>query len=199
MAKERLKSPRLRLFVALDLPESVRVEVERWRTKAFAREDRVRLPPAASLHFTLAFLGYQYERDLERIAEAATTAIATAAPELHFEREPVGIPRRRPRLYALEAAGEGILTLAQELHGRLEMTRLWQREKRPLWPHLTIAKMRPERRGSRRPARLSSAPPSLPETLTNPFLAERLILYRSILHPHGAEYVPVAQATLRSG
>lgn len=186
----------MRLFVALDLPAEVREGVERWRKRAFGGEERVRLPPAAGLHFTLAFLGYQRERDAERFVEAATAEIATPAPELRFEPQPVGVPRGRPRLYALDATGEGALALAEELHERLEATRLWQREKRPFWPHLTVAKMRPERRGAKRPARLESPPGPLPEALHRPFVADRVVLYRSILHPRGAEYTALAELRL---
>lgn len=199
MAKERLKTPRLRLFVALDLPADVRERVVAWRERELGEEERVRMLDPAALHFTLAFLGYQRERDTGRLAEAATAGLATAAPELRFEPEPVGVPRGRPRLYALDARGEGATALAEELFGRLEATRLWRREKRPFWPHVTIARMRPERKGSKKPARLSSPPGPLPKGLRHPFVADRVVLYRSILHPQGAEYVALAEAQLERG
>src|SRR5665811_562284 len=68
MAKERLKSPRARLFVALDLPESVRDMVVGWGRRAL--DDPVLRPLAAdSLHITLAFLGYLPDKEIPRLGE----------------------------------------------------------------------------------------------------------------------------------
>ena len=65
-----------------------------------------------SLHVTLVFLGYQPERDVERIAE-----VAFDEPAGPFELVPeavVPVPPRRPRLYALglEDAGGALARLA---------------------------------------------------------------------------------------
>ena len=43
MAKQLLKSPRARLFVALDLPDRVREGIGRWQAKALA--DPAKSPP----------------------------------------------------------------------------------------------------------------------------------------------------------
>src|SRR5215213_7680227 len=99
MAKERLKSPRARLFAALDLPESLSAGIEAWGEVALA-DPALRRLPVSSLHVTLAFLGYRPEREVERIAEIVV-ATAGEAPRIEL-REPVPRPERgRPRLYAL--------------------------------------------------------------------------------------------------
>ena len=68
MAKERLKSPRARLFVALDLPGACVAGIEAWGREALA-DPALRPLPAASLHITLAFLGYRPEKEIGRIGE----------------------------------------------------------------------------------------------------------------------------------
>ena len=54
MAKERLKSPRARLFVALDLPQDVRAGVVDWQQTALA-DPALRIVRPEALHITLAW------------------------------------------------------------------------------------------------------------------------------------------------
>lgn len=72
----------------------------------------------------------------------------------------------------------------------------YEPEKRPFWPHVTVARVRPEARGSRRPAVVSEVPGPLPPELKEPRIAVRMALYRSVLQPSGAKYVPLAQVEL---
>ena len=195
MAKERLKTPRARLFVALDLPDEVRDGIVAWQ-RAELDDPALRPVKAESLHMTLAFLGYQRERDIDAIAETALAADAEA-PQIQLAADPVGVPKgKRPRLYALDAEAPGAIALQQGVSDRLEKARFYEPEKRPFWPHLTVARMKPERRGSRRPATVETVPGPLPDELREPFGAVRLSLYRSFLRPQGAEYVPMAQLQL---
>jgi 2'-5' RNA ligase len=196
VAKERLKSPRARLFVALDLPEEVRRELVAWQG-AFT-DPALRPVKPESLHMTLVFLGYHPEKEIDRIAEAAL-GIEAPAPEIELAREPVGVPRgRRPRLFALDAPSEGAVELQRQVEEQLVEGRYYKPEKRPFWPHLTVARVRPARRGSRKPALVESPPGPLPEhTFLRPIPLVRLVLFRSHLRPQGAEYVPLAERNLK--
>jgi 2'-5' RNA ligase len=204
MAKERLKSPRARLFVALELPDRVRKALARWQLDALT-DPALRAPASETLHVTLCFLGYVAER---RIAEvAAIVAGLEARPvEMRFEAEPIAIPRNRPRLFAADAPSEAADELAAEASGRLEAARLYKREKRPFWSHVTLARVRSERtrgessgrRRGGRPMAVSDPLPALPDELLEPFGCVRLTLYRSILRPQGAEYLPLASLDLPS-
>jgi 2'-5' RNA ligase len=100
VAKERLKSPRARLFVALDLPQDVRTGVVDWQQTALA-DPALRVVRPEALHITLVFLGYQAEKDVKAIAKAAFATDAEA-PAVELLTEPVGVPPgKRPRLIAL--------------------------------------------------------------------------------------------------
>lgn len=196
MAKERLKSPRARLFVALDLPDEVREGIVAWQGRELA-DPALRPVRPESLHMTLVFLGYHPEKQIERIAEAAL-GVDAPAPEIRLEPEPVGVPRgKRPRLFAIDAPSEGAVELQAQVESRLVEARFYEPEKRPFWPHLTVARMRPEKRGSRKPALVEKGPGPLPEQLFRPFSALRLTLYRSHLRPQGAEYIPIAVKDLK--
>jgi RNA 2',3'-cyclic 3'-phosphodiesterase len=195
VAKERLKSPRARLFVALDLPDEVREGIVAWQRSELG-DPALRPVKPESLHMTLVFLGYHPEREMERIAEAAL--VDATAPEIRLEPEPVGVPRgKRPRLIALDAPSDGAVELQSRIELRLVEERFYEPEKRPFWPHLTVARVKPEKRGSRKPALVERAPGPLPEQLFRPFSALRLTLYRSHLRPQGAEYVPLAEKDLK--
>ncbi len=152
MAKERLGSPRGRLFVALDLPPDVRAGLAEWQRGL--TDPALRVVPAENLHITLVFLGWQAEKDFERIADAALDRDAPPpqAPEVELLPEPVGRPPgRRPRLFAIEARAPGVEELQAQVEGRLEQARFHKPEKRPFWTHLTVARVKPERKGGRKP------------------------------------------------
>jgi 2'-5' RNA ligase len=77
---------------------------------------------------------------------------------------------------------------------------LHEPEERDFWPHVTVARVRSEGSGSRRPAAVARWPAELPKSLKEPFYGVRLTLYRSVLQPGGSRYVPLAQVELpRSG
>ena len=204
MAKQRLKSPRARLFVALDLPDRVREALARWQSKGFS-DPALRPMRADALHVTLCFLAYHPERAIPRIAEIVGS-VAPRPVELRFASEASPLPKGRPRLYALGAVSPDAEAIQRELSEALEAERFYEPEKRSFWPHLTIARVRTERlppdrgkrRGKGRPRRVREPPAALPEALTEPFGAVRVALYRSNLKPEGAEYVSLAGVDLAS-
>lgn len=194
MAKERLKSPRARLFIGLDLSESVRSKLEIWGREELT-DPALRPVPARFLHITLAFLGYRPEKEIPRLREILEESDRRAA-RLEL-RDPVARPERgRPRLFALPAVSSEAIELQATLQERLVAERLYEPEKRAFWPHITVARVRREERGSRRPSLVSRPPGALPQELLQPIRAVRSSLYRSDLKPQGALYTPLAQVEL---
>ncbi len=194
MSKERLKSPRARLFIALDLPEQVRAGLELWGQRALADRALRRVSPG-SLHVTLTFLGYRPEKEIASIA-AIVEAIEAPAPRIAL-RDAVARPERGPaRLFALPVQSPELVSLQRRLVARLVAERLYLPERRPFWPHLTVARVRPGGRGSNRPERVQSPPGALPDQLLAPLSCVRVALYRSELKPQGARYTRLAQVEL---
>jgi len=194
MAKQRLGSPRARLFIALDLPDEVRDAVVAWQRGAL-HDAALRPVRPESLHLTLVFLGYQRERDIAPIADLVL-GVSAPAPKIELQPEPVAVPRSRPRLFALEATSEGVVALHAEVSEALQAAGFYEPKKRPFWPHLSVARVKPEKRGSRRPARVKEPLPPLPPRSEHTFVSVRLRLYRSHLRPQGAEYESLAQLEL---
>jgi len=195
MTKERPKSPRARLFVALDLPDPVKAGIEAWGREELA-DPALRPVPRESLHITLVFLGYRSEREIPRLLEIVE---ASVAPRPRIELSgPVAKPSpSRARLFSLPADSPGTAELQAGLERELVASRLYEPEGRPFWPHVTVARVRSEGRGSKRPARVSRPPGELPQELLQPFSGVRMTLYRSELQPQGAQYTPLAQVKLR--
>lgn len=194
VTKERLQSPRARLFVALDLPEELRDGIAAWGSKALA-DPALRPVAPESLHITLAFLGQRDESEIEEIA-AVVMESAGPAPWVELLDPEQRPPRGRARLYALPALSPGAEVLQAGLQQGLMEGGFYKPETRPFWPHVTVARVRPEGRGSRRPAVVSEPPGKLPEGLMEARICRRMTLYRSELKPTGARYVPLAQVQL---
>ena len=195
MAKQRLKSPRARLFVAVDLPQDVRAGLVSWQQTALA-DPALRIVAPDALHITLVFLGYQAEKDVKAIAKAAFDK-DFQAPAVELVAEPVGIPRgKRPRLIALGANSEDTVTLQRRVEERLVEGGFHEPEKRAFWPHVTVARVRPEAPRSRKPALITTQPHPLPEHMFRFFRPTRLVLFKSHLRRSGAEYEPLAELEL---
>ncbi len=194
VAEERPKSPRARLFVALDLPAELREGIASWGGEELADES-LRPVPLESLHVTLAFLGHRPEGEIEPIA-AVMRERSGPAPWVELLDPVQRPPRGRARLYALPALSPGAEALQGGLAQGLAGAGFYEPEKRPFWPHVTVARVRPEGRGSRRPGIVSEPPGKLPAALSEARICRRVTLYRSELQPSGARYVPLAQVQL---
>jgi 2'-5' RNA ligase len=184
---------RLRLFIALDLPAEVRRSIVRWGDHELA-DPALRPVDEEALHVTLAFLGHRPESEVEPLARLVS-ALRHPAPRLALSGV-TAIGGRRPRLFALDAEAPEAAALHAELVGVGREAGLIEPEERPFWPHVTVARVRSGRGGSRSPERLVRPPGGLPEDLRKPFRAVRVTLYRSLTSPAGAEYVPLAQVEL---
>jgi 2'-5' RNA ligase len=183
------------LFVALVLPQELRSGIEAWGREALA-DPALRPLPAESLHVTLAFLGYRPEGEIGSLAEIVE-GLEGPAPRIALGK-PVPRPERgRPRLFALPVDSPGAVSLQATLEERLVTEGIYESEGRPFWPHLTVARVRPEARGSRRPRAVTEPPGRLPQALLQPSSCVRVALYRSELKSQGAQYTPLAHVKLR--
>jgi len=165
------RNERLRLFLALRVPDEVLEEIERWQQRELAG---VRHVPREHLHITLAFLGHRPADELEAIVGALRDAAAGArkmrlTPVRYRETRSVG-------MLVLEDEGGGAALLADHLQERLERLGIFRREGRPWLPHLTVARWR------ERPRLRPGPPPG------RTFVPSDAAAYLSRLHPGGARY-----------
>jgi 2'-5' RNA ligase len=165
---------RLRLFLALLLPDDVSERLSAWgeRDLASSRVAGVRL--VESFHITLAFLGAQPRSLLGAIVAALRDAAVGARP---FTLSPVRYRETRSvgMLVLDDPTGEAA-RMAVGLHARLEEIGCYRREARPWLPHVTVLRFRERPR---------LAPP-MPEI--GPFAPSEAAALLSRLHPSGAQY-----------
>ena len=176
------------MFLALDLPEGARDRLADWRDELLDGRRDLRPVRPDALHVTLVFLGWQDESAAEGIAEAAFGALP-AAPMPRLAATGVRpVPPKRARLFALDLDDEGgrATALQAATSDALEAGGWYRPEKRPFWPHITLARVK---RGERRVA----PPPDHPPPPADPFDAGVVTLYRSTLRPQGALYEPLAR------
>ena len=165
------RDERLRLFLALRIPDDAVDAIERWQREQLPS---VRLVPRERLHVTLAFLGHRPSGELETIIGALRGAVADAGeirltPARYRETRGVG-------MLVLEDAGGRATQVAEELQERLEELGVYRRENRRWLPHVTVARWR------ERPRLHPQAPPG------RTFVPSDAAAYLSRLHPDGARY-----------
>jgi 2'-5' RNA ligase len=172
---------RIRLFVALDLPDAARAALaalepdpEIWR----------RLAPE-QLHVTLAFLGPRPREDVETIGPIIEAEAGGPAPSLSLARVLL-LPPRRARVLTVALDGE-LSPLQARVSQTLAEAGVYTPEKRPYRAHVTVARLRP-RTPPQRETDLSIAPLH--------FEGRAITLYASRLHPNGARYEPLVTAPL---
>ena len=69
-----MNGERVRLFVALELPEPVRDALVAWRAAVLADVPALRAVARKSLHVTLCFLGWRWDQEVAAIHPAIPTA-----------------------------------------------------------------------------------------------------------------------------
>jgi RNA 2',3'-cyclic 3'-phosphodiesterase len=176
------------MFLALDLPEDARDDLVRWRDAILASRADVRPVRAEALHVTLVFLGWQDESAADRIAGAAFDAVPDGPQPRLAAKVVKPVPPRNARLFALDLHDDGgrATALQAGMSAALEAGGWYRPEKRPFWPHITLARVK---RGERR----VPPPPADPAPPAAPFDAGLVTLYRSTLRPQGALYEPLAR------
>jgi RNA 2',3'-cyclic 3'-phosphodiesterase len=169
---------RLRLFCALRLPDTVLDELERWGSAHLA----ARVVPRTNVHITLAFLGHRPAAELPAVVEATREAALAAAP---IRLAPLRYRETRSvGMLVLADEDDAATRLAEDLFARLEDLGVYERERRPWLPHLTVVRFR-------RPPRLR---PRLPELA--PFSPSDAAVYHSVLRSTGAQYEVVESFAL---
>jgi RNA 2',3'-cyclic 3'-phosphodiesterase len=166
----------------MDLPEDARADLDGWRADAFAGRNDLRLVDPAALHVTLVFLGWMAEKQIPQIVDLMRGAIPDGPAPVLAAQGVKPLPPRRPRLFALDLSdAEGRAVAAQgAISDALAAEMLYVPEKRPFWPHITLARVK--RHAFAPPLEPGAPPPG------EPWEAAAVTLYRSTLLPQGARY-----------
>ncbi len=171
---------RIRLFLALRLPEPVLDGIAAWQLLHLGG---VRAVARDHLHLTLAFLGHRPAGELHAIVEVLREAAAGAAPDLRLTPTRYRETRSVGMLVFDDEEGR-VTAVAGAVQDGLERLGVFSRDGRPWLPHVTVARFR------QRP-RLQLEPPALGTCVPSDAAA-----YLSRLLPTGAQYEVLASVAL---
>ena len=181
-------TPRVRAFFGLPVPGAQRTELDPYLAACAAIAPDFRWTPAANLHLTVRFIGSTEPSVAEAIADRLTEQHLVG---FELELGDVGTFKRgrlvRVVWLQVRAGADAARELAAQVEAECVRAGLAP-EPRPFQPHLTLARARP-RDGAELPPL-----PSPPEL--EPWRADELILYKSLLGRGGSVYEPLRRITL---
>jgi 2'-5' RNA ligase len=193
----------MRLFVALDIPQSIRTAIEQYV------DDLRRITPDAkwvrpeSYHVTLKFVG-EWKRDVREII-SALEKIEAPPVDIAFRNSGFFPNARVPRVFwAGIEADANLAPLARRIDEACAKLGI-DREDRDFSPHLTLARSgsgspRPKRHEPATPAliRLAERIAGIPEPEFGTMHATEFFLYESKLSSGGAVYSKLKNFALRN-
>jgi len=195
----------MRLFVALDIGESIRQRIQRFMegVREFAPDARWVRPE--SLHVTLKFIGEKSPADVEQIKTALSNMHADS-PEITFRDYGFFPTPKAARAFWIGIdSGPQLAALAHAVDGAMHALGI-PKEAHPFSPHLTVARGgggsgTPRRlkadSANRSFQRLQEKLASLPAPEFGTMASREFFLYQSQLSPGGSRYTKLQRFALR--
>ncbi len=187
-----------RLFVALEIPDTVRQYLEGIQANLRRAGTPVKWVRPEGIHLTLKFLGDVASHRAEELTRALEKAVTGCAP---FQLQPAEVGAfpsvRNPRVIWVGLEGES--AALNGLHKGVERAmrkRGFPGERRPFTPHLTLGRVRRDATRSDLEA-LGRAMVDLDAEVCAPWDVASLALIRSQLFPDGARYTILSRIPLR--
>lgn len=178
----------MRLFVALDFPDSVRRALGELIAGLRPQARNARWLRPESMHITLKFIGEVGEEKLDSIRSTLAAIRSIHPADMHFRGLGFFPHERRPRvLWVGIEASPNVAALAFQIDASLEHLGI-PRETRDFVPHLTLARFE-------NPAgleKLVATAESLASTDFGSAIEREFYLYESVLKRSGAEYTRLA-------
>ncbi|HEY6268898.1 MAG TPA: RNA 2',3'-cyclic phosphodiesterase [Candidatus Acidoferrum sp.] len=177
----------MRLFVALEIPSTVRKNLAELVNSLRAVSPQTRWVRPENLHVTLKFIGEVPETQLASIRTALAQVRSDRPVTLDFGGLGFFPNERHPRVFwAGIEASPNLKTLAADIEKATETLSI-AREQRPFSPHLTLARFEPPRL----PDQLRTAIQENAGREFGSLRTHQFHLIESKLKPSGAEYTTV--------
>jgi RNA 2',3'-cyclic 3'-phosphodiesterase len=179
-----------RAFLAIDLPETTKKELEKLIVvlKKKLNTPKIKWVNPKNLHLTLKFLGDINEKQKECLAQNAPKLLHAFLPfQINFSTLKLFPSLNHPRVIALfPFAHDQLLKIALTLENLAFQIGI-AKEKRPFLPHLTLARISNEK---------FFPLPKVP--LPNlSFLVDQIKLFKSELHPESSIYTELFSFKLK--
>lgn len=184
----------IRAFIAIELPEKIIASISNIQESLRSYGFKVRWVRPQNIHLTLKFLGNVTEAEAEAIGRALTASANDFAP-LTIAAKGLGVfpGIKRPRVLWVGVGGQinELIQLQQSLDEKLAGIG-FPREKRAFKGHLTMGRVK----AKIDPKRLLEAIREFAGFESEPFVADKVILFKSDLQPTGAIYTKLLEAPL---
>jgi 2'-5' RNA ligase len=178
----------VRLFVALDLPETVRRALADLLANLKPKSKSARWVPPENLHITLKFIGHVKNEKLSPIQSALSSVRSTQPVELQFRGMGFFPNEHHPRAFWCGiAASPNLAELAADIDRALAPLGI-EAETRPFTPHLTLARFKSDEGVPE----VVSAAADMKSTDFGAATETNFHLYESLLKSTGAQYNRVA-------
>ncbi len=178
-----------RLFVAIPLPEVIlqKLEEAQGNFRRFARD--AKWVKMQSVHLTLRFLGYVDPARIPSIKDALAAASTLMSSHNIIVKGCGFFPSsRKPSVFWAGVDSEQLIAAQLRIEDAMN-TLGFQKEERAFSPHLTLARFR-DRHGL---MHLVEEARKYESAVFGEFTARSLLLFESILHREGAEYIELAE------
>jgi len=188
----------IRSFIAIKLPEELRLELDRLQTSLKVDKPRIKWVDPNGMHLTLKFLGNVPAAKIDAITHAMTESAAKISP---FQLE-VGRLGAFPSLKKVQVVWVGLggeLDRTRQLHKSLEagLSRLgFAAEKRAFSPHLTLARVGNDASSDER-QRFGELIAAANFETDKVITVNSIVLMKSQLTSRGAIYTKISSAELR--
>jgi 2'-5' RNA ligase len=176
----------IRTFIAFELPENIANAISEVQEQLKKSGLKMRWVKPENIHLTIKFLGNIPTSAIEKVDRAITQSAQRVEPLLLCVKGLGVFPNmRRPRILWAGISGkiDSLLKLHNGIEDNLEPIG-FPRENRPFKGHLTLGRAK----SKIDPHRLSGAMEAFRDFESEPFVADRLILFQSELKPNGAVY-----------
>jgi 2'-5' RNA ligase len=182
-----------RLFVAIEVPETVRGRIVSGWARVRSLAPDAKWVDAAAMHITLVFLG---DVDTARIAAHASALASSAGRHQVFGLRIASAHTfggRHPRVLAAGIEGD-LAALTALYHAAVDalVPLGFEPPDRPFVGHLTLARAR----GPRGDVRLAACAKALADDIFGDVAVDALVLFASELTPRGPIHTPVARLPL---
>lgn len=182
-----------RLFIAINLPDNVRVKLSSYRDKWYDLDAKsINWVRKDNLHITLVFLGYMGDDEMYGICQIIKdVAKRHEAFSIKLERIIVGPPKATPRMLWVEGKeSKELAQLQKDLEESIAGRTYYKKEGRAYSPHITLARFKYE------VAKKVKEMPEINELLKIEIPVESIDLMQSNLQRTGPEYVVLESVEL---
>ena len=182
----------MRLFIGIDLPSSIKEKIDQIKNSLKKCSLDAKWINSQNAHLTLKFLGQVEEKKIPLISKLIeSTANEFNALKIEFRSFGFFPNDRKPRIFFVSTSKEDALkSISQRLENKLESVGFEKEDK--FKSHITLARLKSLKNITCVKTKIEKL------TLGNPFIVNKIVLFKSILSRSGPLYEKIFSASFTS-